>query len=346
MHYRIERSEKAITFSPTDAKARVLMTPFATTAELIEEVLDLKENQHHSWGVKELLNASVEVTVARRYAERYEKVGQDWLLPDTRDYDLIYSNHNRLVKTSIASMVGLNKTPFVSLVYAGEALIAPRRHFGILGMTPTACQRFEGLDGVDVRYAPWGIDPSSAVHEQLTPTRDHFVSTGVTERDFQCLRQAARSSELPIVISARGADIADMPSNVRVNKTMLSPWGVRDLYKGAAAGLVTLEPDENKRMAVGWTNILEMMVVGLPIIKTRTGALDDIVDLEKIGAGILIPPRDPDALVAAMRRLWEDKDLRLEMGKKGAAYARTHLTMDRFAEPLIDLVLKARDLKS
>jgi len=79
------------------------MVPFATDAELIERVLELGENQHHAWGVKELLGANIEVSVVRRYQERWERFGQDWLLPDTSEYDLIYSNHNGLLRTSVES---------------------------------------------------------------------------------------------------------------------------------------------------------------------------------------------------------------------------------------------------
>lgn len=343
MNYKVSHQKHSITFSPREMCARVLMVPFATDAELIKKVLDLGENQHHAWGVKELLAADIEVTVMHRYSSRWERFGQDWLLPDTREYDLIYSNHNRLIRTPIENKLGLSKTPFVSLVYAGEPLLTPNRHFGLLCMTPHAYSRFETLSSVRVRYAPWGIDPASALHKPVQPSGDHHISTGVTGRDFDTLLQAAKLINKSIVIAARGQCFSGTPSNVRIIDEEISPWGIRDLYNGACAALIVLQRDERKRLAVGWTNMLELMAVGLPIIKTHTGSLDDIVNLEAIGAGILVEPENPEALATAMMRLQESPELRLSMGRAGAEYVRAHLTMEQFAEPLIELVIAARE---
>lgn len=342
MSYSISYQKHGVTFSPSQVSARIMMVPFATDAALIEQVLDLGENQHHAWGVKELLAANIEVTVVRRYSGCWERFGQDWQLPDARDYDLIYSNHNRLIRMPIESVLGLRKTPLVSLIYAGEPVLLPNRHFGLLCMTPRAHSRFEALNSVRVRYAPWGIDPTSALHQPIQPGSDHFVSTGVTGRDFNTLLRAATLIDEPIVIAARGQHFTASSTNVQVIEEVLPAWEIRNLYKGAYAGLLVLQPDERKRTAVGWTNMLELMAVGLPIIKTRTGSLDEIVNLEAIGAGILIEPENPEALAAAMMKLRDNPDLRISMGKAGAEYVRSHLTMQQFAEPLIELIMAAR----
>lgn len=346
MSYTISHQKHTVTFSPQRVNARIVMVPAATSAELIEETLDLGENQHHGWGVKELLGAGIEVTVTRRYGGKWERWGQDWMLPDMGEYDAIYSNHNRLVRTPLENYLGTRKTPCISLVYAGEPLLGARRHFGVLGMTPRACSRFAGLDSVRVRYAPWGIDPESALHQPLRPGSDHYISTGVTGRDFATLLRAAELAGEPLVIAARGRKFPAAPANVSAIDSRVSPWAIRDLYRGARAALLLLQRDDRQRLAVGWTNMLELMAVGLPIIKTRTGSLDDIVDLEAIGAGILVEPENPEAVAAAMGRLREDPELPLAMGKAGAAYARAHLTMQRFAEPLIEFVLAARDRRA
>lgn len=342
MNYTVKREKTHISFSPSDARARVFMVPFATSGELIEQVLVLGENQHHAWGVKELLNAGVEVSVLERGSGLLNRLGDDWALPDTRDYDLVYSNHNRLVRTPLQSLIGVRQRPFVSLVYAGEALVAAGRHFGLLCMTPRAVERFETLKRTRVRYAPWGIDPTSALHQRVPLEGDYVVSTGVTGRDFSTLLAAARESGEAMKLAARGQALDNLPPNVEMVKAFVGPWDIRALYEGAYAGVVCLTRDDRKRSSMGWTNVLEMMAIGLPIIKTRTGALDDIVDLEKIGAGILVDPDSPAQLVAAIRRLKEAPELRREMAEAGAAYVRTHLTMEQFAEPLLELVFAAR----
>ena len=341
MNYVVTRGRRCWTFSPNIVRARVLMVPFATSAELIEEVLRLEENQHHAWGVKELIASGVEVSVIGRYSRRLERFGQDWRIPDTRGYDLVYSNHNRLVRAPLASVFRRKTSPFVSLIYAGEPLVLPGRHFGLMCMTPRALSRFKNLDGVRVRYAPWGIDPNSKLHQQVSVDGDYCVSTGVTGRDFSTLLKAARLTEDRFVVAARGKRLDERPTNVRVIDEFVGPWEIRDLYEGAFAGLVILTRDDAKRSSMGWTNVLELMALGLPIIKTRTGSLDDIVNLEEIGAGILVEPERPEQIAAAVQLLRESRELRAQMGQSGANYVRTHLTMERFAEPLLELVAAA-----
>ena len=342
MDIRIERKDGFTAFVPPRVQARVLMVPFATSAELIEQVLQLEENQHHAWGVKEMLAAGVEVAVLKRYSSRLERFGQDWVLPDVRQFDLIYSNHNRLIRTPLSNLILRNRTPFVSLVYAGEPLLMPHRHFGIICMTPRAFQRFDGLDNVDVRYAPWGIDPGSALHQPVAGSGEHLVSTGVTGRDFPTLMNAARISGEKLVLAARGREIRDAPGSVKVVKELVGPWDIRAWYEGAYAGVVALTRDDRKRSSMGWTNVLEMMAVGLPIIKTRTGTLDDIVNVQDIGAGLLVDPESPEQIADAIQRIKESPELRASMGQAGARYVREHLTMAQFAEPLLELVFSAR----
>ena len=342
MTMHITRKARYVTFSPPDVRARVLMVPFATSAELIETVLELGENQHHAWGVKEMLQAGVEVAVAGPASNGLARLGDDWSLSDTRGFDMIYSNHNRLVRTPIESLFRRNRPPFVSLIYAGEPVLAPNRHFGLLCMTPRAVRRFESLQRTHVRYAPWGIDPASALHQRVPKDGDYLVSTGVTGRDFKTLMAGSRLAGEPLKLAARGQSVTGTPANVQVVTDFVGPWEIRALYEGAYAGVICLTRDDRKRSSMGWTNVLEMMAIGLPIIKTRTGALDDIVDIEDIGAGILVEPEDPAQLSAAIKRLKESPELRASMAEAGAAYVREHLTMEKFAQPLLELVFAAR----
>lgn len=325
---------------PEVTRARVLMVPFATDAALIETVLSLGENQHHAWGVKELLKAGVEVTVLNRGSALGERFGQDWRLPSgIENYDLIYSNHNRLIRSPLESLIGIRKTPLISLVYSGEGLFLPSQHYGVMCMTPYAKRRFESKLP-NTMYTPWGIDPKSSLHEPILSTGDHFISTGVTERDFDTIFHAAKIVNKKCVVAARGRNFDGAPSNVDIVKEHIGPWELRDFYKGACAGLVVLKRDDRKRMAVGWTNVLEMMALGIPVIKTRTGSLDEIVDIQEIGAGILVEPENPEELANAMRRLESDPALRKTMGENGSEYVRRYLNMDLFAKPLIDAVNK------
>ena len=66
--------------------------------------------------------------------------------------------------------------------------------------------------------------------------------------------------------------------------------------------------------------LLDAMDKALPIVASRVGGLPEIVkDGEN---GILIAPRSPDQLEAAILRLYDDPDLRRAMGARGREFSR------------------------
>jgi len=78
--------------------------------------------------------------------------------------------------------------------------------------------------------------------------------------------------------------------------------------------------------------ILEAMAAGLPVVATTVGAIPDAVRHEK--DGLLVPPRDTEALTAALERLVSDSNARKRMGESGKARVRENFEMDRVLERL------------
>ena len=71
----------------------------------------------------------------------------------------------------------------------------------------------------------------------------------------------------------------------------------------------------------GFPNVvIEAAVMGVPTVGTRmVGLVDSVVDGE---TGILVPPRDVDALADALSRMLSDEALRMRMGKAAQERAR------------------------
>jgi glycosyltransferase involved in cell wall biosynthesis len=79
--------------------------------------------------------------------------------------------------------------------------------------------------------------------------------------------------------------------------------------------------------------LLEAMASGVPVVEPRRGALTEIV--ERAGGGLLVPPDDPDQLADGLCRLWTDRSLREELGRRGREGVRQHYTIEKSTERFI-----------
>lgn len=71
-----------------------------------------------------------------------------------------------------------------------------------------------------------------------------------------------------------------------------------------------------------------------PVVVTRVGALPEIVDDGK--TGLIVPPKDPEALADAIIKLLKDEKLRKEMGEAGYKKLKTDMSWDKISEIIIE----------
>jgi glycosyltransferase involved in cell wall biosynthesis len=90
------------------------------------------------------------------------------------------------------------------------------------------------------------------------------------------------------------------------------------------------------------TSVLDAMARGIPVASTSAGGLPEMLHE---GGGILVPPRSPDALAGAVRRLLCDPDLRQRVVTQASRTVESFsaermaaevLTMYRSCAPLLD----------
>jgi glycosyltransferase involved in cell wall biosynthesis len=125
--------------------------------------------------------------------------------------------------------------------------------------------------------------------------------------DFAGDGEIRRDVEAGIAKHALG-DRVHMLGNVPHGKLVASlESGAYDIAVLAS----TERGDEHEGIPVA---LMEAMAVRLPVVATRTGSIPELVDESN---GILVEQRDPAALAGALRRLFDDPELRRMLGERG-----------------------------
>ena len=89
------------------------------------------------------------------------------------------------------------------------------------------------------------------------------------------------------------------------------------------------------------TSLLDAMASARPVVATRTGGIPEVV--EEGETGLLVPPRNPQALAHAIVRLLRDEPLRQRMAAAGLARVSAHFSADRMVQQTLDVYARLVD---
>lgn len=78
------------------------------------------------------------------------------------------------------------------------------------------------------------------------------------------------------------------------------------------------------------TIVLDALVAGKPVVAAAAGGIPDIIEHER--HGLLVPPRDPAALAAAIVRLLGDRELGCRLAGAGLARVKAEFSVDAMVE--------------
>jgi glycosyltransferase involved in cell wall biosynthesis len=81
--------------------------------------------------------------------------------------------------------------------------------------------------------------------------------------------------------------------------------------------------------------VYEYMAAGLPVVASRIGQLEDVIEHET--NGLLCPPGDPVALAGALDRLRQDEGLRVRLGQEARRSVLRGHTWDSVAARILEI---------
>jgi len=84
--------------------------------------------------------------------------------------------------------------------------------------------------------------------------------------------------------------------------------------------------------------LLESMASGIPVVATRVGGNPELVKHDK--CGLLVPPRDPEALAGAISAIIQSPELARTYGACGRQRVKDHFSLQRMVQDTQELYMK------
>jgi glycosyltransferase involved in cell wall biosynthesis len=157
------------------------------------------------------------------------------------------------------------------------------------------------------------------------PPGEYLLAAGREHRDWSTLAAAARG--LDVEIRVAGPAAVEPPLRALGS---LPRERFLELLRDARALVVPLARDD---VTAGQLAVLDAFSVGRPVVATRAQGTEDYVADE---LGLLVPPRDPEALRAGLARM-AAPGVAEAMGAAALAAARGPLSLTRFVRDVAAL---------
>jgi rhamnosyl/mannosyltransferase len=181
-----------------------------------------------------------------------------------------------------------------------------------------------------VEIIPYGLD--RATYPAPSPSRLADWKQQLGERFFlfvgalryykglDFLLEAAHQTKLPVVIMGGGYEEQQLKAKAAAlglsNVTFLGGLGDEDKNALLALCEAFVFPSHLRSESFG-ISLLEGAMYGKPMISCEMGSGTTFINIAN-ETGLVVPPRDSNALAAAMNTLWHDRELASRMGAKAA----------------------------
>tara|TARA_B100001123_G_scaffold276018_2_gene307077 strand:+ start:4648 stop:5697 length:1050 start_codon:yes stop_codon:yes gene_type:complete len=331
------------------------------------EILQGTYPKHHLWGIDALVSKAYRTEIVPTFGNHpLIKIGE-WLNKATRgkfgDIQAEISILCRLRKANLLYVAAghlffiplLRRLRFIRMKIITWVFRAPpsspfwklsnlhlsstivRGFDGILCLTTRAEKQFKKLAPTShVQFIPWAVD-TSLFHPlpDSSKTEPFFLCVGKTGRDYKTFIDAASQSEYQFrIIAPREVasdriispnltfiECSDDPPDTAITYDELRLW-----YNQATAICIPLNGDPED--TCGYTNLLETMAMGKPILMTKSGCLD--IDIESLGIGFWVKAHSIDDWLRKFTLICRNPKQSREMGKRAITLVRSTYNLERF----------------
>jgi D-inositol-3-phosphate glycosyltransferase len=197
----------------------------------------------------------------------------------------------------------------------------------VIAASTALAQAASQLGARDVRVIPSGVDLPDEVGPEADPPEVLYAGRLSKEKGVLELVEATRGMNL--VVAGDGP----LRGRVPAARGFVPNRQLQALYARAA---VVACPSRREGFGVA---CLEAMAHGRAVVATGVGGLRDLVVDGK--TGLVVPPRDPAALRAALEQLLADPKLRQRLGAAGRQRARERFSWDAATSALVDAYAEA-----
>ncbi len=147
------------------------------------------------------------------------------------------------------------------------------------------------------------------------------------------LEAVSGTTQFRVVIVGDGRErerLAQLASRLGIEKRIAFAGFQRDTRPYYAMATVVAVPSHSE----GSPNVvLEAMAAGLPIAANAVGGVPEI--LQENVTGLMVPPRNPEAMAKTLLRILSDAELRLRLGAAARARAESSHTPEAYRRTLV-----------
>ena len=198
------------------------------------------------------------------------------------------------------------------------------------GIDPT---RYEFRHGPrnETQAAHWGAKPNTPLILNVAALTDH--------KDQQTLLRAAnllrkKGVDFRLVIAGAGElekPLKELAQQLDLNDHVVFAGYVQQLAPLYAAADLFVMASHLEGLC---TSILDAMLAGVPVVATRTGGIPEIVEDGK--NGLLVPPKNPEALTEAIASALAQPELLTQFAQTGNATVHQRFTNNSMVEATLE----------